>query len=139
MPPSFPYAAMENPHLTFISPSLILGDKSSVYIVAHEICHSWFGNLITNKNWTHFWLNEGFAKYSERLIIRKLYNDTRFILQSLIGYYISQNRINDFIAAKRGECTKLLPNLYHDGPDDIMTDIPYEKGFLLLVYLEVNH
>jgi leukotriene-A4 hydrolase len=139
MPPSFPYGGMENPYLTFVSPSILLGDKSSAYIAAHEICHSWFGNLVTNKNWTHFWLNEGFTKYSERLIIRKHYNETRFVLQSLIGNYTLQDEVNEYIEANKHECTKLSPNLYHDGPDDIMSDIPYEKGFFFLVYLEVNY
>ena len=73
LPPSFPFGGMENPYLTFVSPSIILGDRSSAYVVAHEICHSWFGNQLTGKNWTHFGLNEGFTVYSERLITRTLH------------------------------------------------------------------
>lgn len=127
---------MENPYLTFVSPSIIIGDRSSSYVVAHEICHSWFGNQITNRNWSHFWLNEGFTRYSERLIIRKLYGETKYTCQCRIGMYDLRDVINGFYSQNKQECTKLFPNLYHDGPDDIMTQVAYEKGFLFLVYLE---
>ena len=137
MPSSFPYGGMENPYLTFVSPSIMLKDKSSAYIAAHEICHSWFGNLVTNKNWTGFWLNEGFTRYAERLIIQKHYNESRYRCQTQIGIYVMSNEINAYLSQKKPECTKLSPNLYHDGPDEIMSDIPYEKGFIFLTYLEV--
>ena len=139
MPNSFPYGGMENPYLTFVSPSIILGDKSSAYIAAHEICHSWFGNLVTNKNWTHFWLNEGFTRYAERLIIKRNYNESRYGCQTQIGIYVAQNEINDYINEGKPEYTMLSPSVLHDGPDDILSDIPYEKGFLFLTYLEVNN
>ena len=138
MPPSFPYGGMENPYLTFVSPSIIVGDRSSSYVVAHEICHSWFGNQITNKNWTHFWLNEGFTRYAERLILRKLYGENKYTCQCLMGLYDLRELVKNFISQGNEECTKLFINNYREGPDDIMSVIAYEKGFFFLVYLEVN-
>jgi len=135
MPPSFPYGGMENPYLTFVSPSILVGDKSSSYVVAHEICHSWFGNLITNKNWTHFWLNEGFTQYSERLILKRMYDPIKYTAQARIGMYSLSDALKDF--ENLPEATKLFPNLYHMGPDNIMSDIAYEKGFLFVTYIEV--
>jgi leukotriene-A4 hydrolase len=138
MPPSFPYGGMENPYLTFVSPSIIIGDRSSSYVVAHEIGHSWFGNQLTCGNWSHFWLNEGFTRYAERLIIKKLYGETKYVCQCRIGMDNLRDIINGFYKDHKEECTKLFPNTYHQGPDDIMTDVAYDKGFLFLVYLEVQ-
>eukprot|EP00830_Metopus_es_P016340 TRINITY_DN5024_c0_g1_i1.p1 TRINITY_DN5024_c0_g1~~TRINITY_DN5024_c0_g1_i1.p1 ORF type:complete len:687 (+),score=105.74 TRINITY_DN5024_c0_g1_i1:62-2062(+) len=136
MPPSFPYGGMENPYLTFVSPSVIVGDRSSSFVVAHEIGHSWFGNQLTARNWSHFWLNEGFTRYVERLVIRKLYGETKYICQCRIGMYGLKDIINGFIHDKQEEFTKLFPNAYRAGPDDIMSTVAYDKGFLFLVYLE---
>jgi len=136
MPPSFPFGGMENPYITFVSPSIIIGDRSSAYVVAHEICHSWFGNQLTAKNWSHFWLNEGFTRYSERLIIKELYGERRYITQVNIGISDLQDLVENFVNNGCPECTKLFPNLYHAGPDDIMSDVAYEKGFLFLKHLE---
>ena len=72
LPPSFPFGGMENPCLTFVTPTLLAGDKSLANVVAHEIAHSWTGNLVTNKNFEHFWLNEGFTMYVERKILGKM-------------------------------------------------------------------
>ena len=73
LPPSFPSAAMENPTLTFLTPTFIAGDKSLVSLVAHELSHSWSGNLATNATWNDFWLNEGITTYAERRIMEELY------------------------------------------------------------------
>lgn len=70
LPPSFPVGGMENPLLTFASPSIIVGDKSSVNVANHELAHSWTGNLVTNINWNNFWLNEGFTVFLERRITK---------------------------------------------------------------------
>jgi leukotriene-A4 hydrolase len=137
MPKSFPLGGMENPHLTFVSPSIILKDKSSAHVVAHEIGHSWFGNLITNKNWTHFWLNEGFTRFIERKIIKALYGEDRYIYQSKIGELDLLNDVMRFYKQGKPEYTVLFPNLYRAGPDDIMSQIAYEKGFFFLTYIEV--
>lgn len=73
LPPSFPYGGMENPLLTFASPTIITGDKSQVYVATHEIAHSWTGNAVTCRNWEHFWLNEGFTVFTERKVSGELY------------------------------------------------------------------
>lgn len=75
LPPNFPYGAMENPLLTFASPTIIIGDKSGVSTANHEIAHSWTGNLVTNMNWDNFWLNEGFTVFLERKISKILNGD----------------------------------------------------------------
>lgn len=75
LPPSFPVGGMENPLLTFASPSIIVGDKSSVNVANHELAHSWTGNLVTNINWNNFWLNEGFTVFLERRITKRLISD----------------------------------------------------------------
>ena len=136
MPPPFPIGGMENPHLTFVSPSVLQDDKSSAYVVAHEIGHSWFGNLVTNKNWTHFWLNEGFTRYIERRIICRQYNDSRYLYQSMIGKLDLENTVRGY--PSDSSVTTLFPNLYREGPDEIMSSVPYERGFFFLVYIEVT-
>jgi leukotriene-A4 hydrolase len=73
LPPSFPYGGMENPCLTFVTPTLLAGDRSLASVVAHEIAHSWMGNGVTNKTWAHFWMNEGFTVFVERKILAKKY------------------------------------------------------------------
>lgn len=78
---------MENPLLTFVTPSIISGDKSLTDTIAHEICHSWFGNLVTNSNWGDFWLNEGITMYGERRIIEELHGKSASMLQAKASYY----------------------------------------------------
>lgn len=75
LPPSFPIGGMENPRLTFVTPTMIAGDKSLVDLIAHELAHSWSGNLVTNASWKHFWLNEGFTTYVTTRIVEKLYGE----------------------------------------------------------------
>jgi len=78
LPPNFPYGGMENPLLTFATPFIIVGDKSGVGVAVHEIAHSWTGNLVTNMNWDNFWLNEGFTRFLERKILKKMNNEAFF-------------------------------------------------------------
>jgi leukotriene-A4 hydrolase len=85
LPPSFPYGGMENPLLTFVSPTLITGDKSQVHVVTHEIAHSWTGNLVTCRNWEHFWLNEGFTVFEERKISAKLNGEEFAKVSAMLG------------------------------------------------------
>ena len=85
LPPSFPFGGMENPRLTFATPTVIAGDKSLVSLVAHELAHSWSGNLVTNATWTDFWLNEGFTTYLERRIVEAVYGKPRADMEALIG------------------------------------------------------
>lgn len=82
LPPSFPYGGMENPCLTFVTPTLVAGDKSMVNVCCHEIAHSWTGNLVTNKTWNHFWMNEGFTVYVERKIVRRLFGEAAYHTQA---------------------------------------------------------
>ena len=81
LPPSFPFGGMENPRLTFLTPTLIAGDKSLTNVVAHELAHSWSGNLITNSTWRDAWLNEGFTSYVENRIMEDLYGERRATME----------------------------------------------------------
>jgi leukotriene-A4 hydrolase len=85
LPPSFPFGGMENPRLTFATPTVIAGDKSLVSLVAHELAHSWSGNLVTNATWPDFWLNEGVTTYLERRIIEAVYGKPRADMEAMIG------------------------------------------------------
>lgn len=82
LPPSFPFGGMENPLLTFASPTIIVGDKSAINVATHEIAHSWTGNLVTNRNWENFWLNEGFTVFTERHVTRKMKGEAFYRVSS---------------------------------------------------------
>jgi leukotriene-A4 hydrolase len=134
LPPSFPYGGMENPCLTFVTPTLLAGDRSNADVVAHEISHSWTGNLVTNKTWEHFWLNEGFTVYAERKIYGKMHGEKARHFHAIIGYRSLQESVNQFGA--ENPLTNLVPNLQGIDPDDAFSSVPYEKGFNFLFYLE---
>lgn len=135
MPPSFPYGGMENPCLTFITPTLLAGDKSLANVVAHEIAHSWTGNLVTNKNFEHFWLNEGFTVFVECKIVGRLQGDLYRDFHSITN--LSALRYCVFKElAKTPELTKLVVDLSDLNPDDAFSSIPYMKGSTFLRYLE---
>ena len=85
LPPSFPFGGMENPRLTFVTPTILAGDKSLVSLIAHEMAHSWSGNLVTNATWSDFWLNEGYTVYIERRIIEQLYGKDRAQMEAVLG------------------------------------------------------
>lgn len=85
LPPSFPYGGMENPQLTFASPTIIVGDKSQVYVATHEIVHSWFGNDVTCENWSNMWLNEGFTVFGERKVSSKVHGSNFAMVESQLG------------------------------------------------------
>ncbi|XP_064632949.1 leukotriene A-4 hydrolase-like [Lineus longissimus] len=134
LPPSFPYGGMENPCLTFVTPTLLAGDRSLADVVAHEISHSWTGNLVTNKNWEHFWLNEGHTVFVERKILGRLYGEEH-------RHFSAINKWKDLIdeVDRRGDdspLTHLVPDLKGVDPDDAFSCVPYEKGSTLLFYLE---
>lgn len=134
MPPSFPYGGMENPRLTFLTPSLLAGDRSLVNVVAHELAHSWTGNLVTNTTAEHFWLNEGFTVFAERRILEALEGPEMATLHAAIGHQKLQQTIEQF--ASRPELTKLRTQLTGVDPDDAFSIVPYEKGYLFLKALE---
>jgi len=134
LPPSFPYGGMENPCLTFLTAALVAGDKSLTHVVAHEISHSWTGNLVTNKTWVDFWLNEGFTRFLERKIISKLYGEPTRQFQALAGLKDLKDSIETLGA--ENPLTNLVPDLNGVDPEDAFSRVPYEKGFTLLYYLE---
>lgn len=134
MPPSFPYGGMENPRLTFVTPTLVVGDRSLVDVVAHELAHSWTGNLVTNANAEHFWLNEGFTVYAERRIIEALHGEEAMVLSAALGRRALDEAVREF--SHRPELTRLRTKLDGVDPDEAFSVVPYEKGFLFLVRLE---
>lgn len=134
LPPSFPFGGMENPMLTFATPTIIAGDKSLTSLIAHELAHSWSGNLVTNQTWDDFWLNEGFTVYFERRIMEAIYGKDYAAMLAVLGYQDLAETIED-LGVNSPE-THLKLNLKGRDPDDGMNDIAYEKGCLLLIQLE---
>jgi aminopeptidase N len=132
LPPSFPFGGMENPRLTFATPTVITGDKSLVSLVAHELAHSWSGNLVTNATWSDFWLNEGYTVYIERRIIEELYGVERAQMEAVLGYQELQDELKSHPPAEQ----ILHIDLKGRDPDDGATSIPYEKGALFLRQIE---
>jgi aminopeptidase N len=134
LPPSFPFGGMENPRLTFATPTILAGDKSLTSLIAHELAHSWSGNLVTNYNWNDFWLNEGFTVYFENRIMEQVYGADYANMLALISYQDLQSEIEDF--GKESPRTKLKLDLAGQDPDEGMTSIAYDKGFYLLKLIE---
>ena len=134
MPNSFPYSGMENPCLSFCSPCLINGDKSLVDIVAHELIHSWSGNLVTNENWRDFWLNEGITMFLQRKIIEEWKGEIYSKMDAILGLFYIEEYLDLF--GPDSTFTSLRPDYGGESPDDYYSDIPYEKGFNLMYYIE---
>lgn len=134
LPPSFPFGGMENPRLTFATPTVIAGDKSLTSLIAHELAHSWSGNLVTNATWNDFWLNEGFTVYFELRIMEELYGKDRANMLALIGRQDLKEEIEGLKDSPND--TKLKLDLKGRNPDDGMNSIAYDKGYLFLRTLE---
>jgi leukotriene-A4 hydrolase len=132
LPPSFPFGGMENPMLTFATPTVLAGDKSLVSLVAHELAHSWSGNLVTNATWRDFWLNEGFTTYLERRIIEEVYGAPRREMEATLG----RRSLEEEMADLKEPDQILHVDLKGRDPDDGFTGVPYEKGALFLRHLE---
>ena len=132
LPPSFPFGGMENPKLTFATPTILAGDKSLVSLVAHELAHSWSGNLVTNATWRDFWLNEGFTTYVERRILEAVYGRKMADMEAVLG----AQDLREDVAKMAPIHRPLLPDMGENDPDDAYSRIPYEKGALLLRRLE---
>ncbi|HWY94243.1 MAG TPA: M1 family metallopeptidase [Steroidobacteraceae bacterium] len=134
LPPSFPVGGMENPRLTFITPTVIAGDKSLVSVIAHELAHSWSGNLVTNATWRDLWLNEAFTVYLESRITAVVYGEQRASMERVLG-----------LQSLRKDLARLAPkdqvlaiDLRDRDPDLVFSDVPYQKGRLFLSYLEAK-
>lgn len=139
LPPSFPFGGMENPRLTFATPTILAGDRSLTSLIAHELAHSWSGNLVTNATWNDFWLNEGFTVYFETRIMEKLYGkDYGEMLASL-----NLQDLHDEIASLKQKGlyadTRLLLDLDKRNPDEGVTSIAYNKGYYFLRSIEEKH
>jgi leukotriene A-4 hydrolase/aminopeptidase len=136
LPPSFPFGGMENPRLTFATPTILAGDRSLTSLIAHELAHSWSGNLVTNATWDDFWLNEGFTTYFEKRIMEKLYGEGYAKMLWNLAYQDLQEEMADLREDDKWDDTKLKLNLAGRNPDDGMTDIAYDKGSLFLLHVE---
>ena len=134
LPPSFPYGGMENPRMTFLTPTLLAGDRSLVDVVAHELAHSWTGNLVTNATMDHFWLNEGFTVWAERRILEAMHGEAAAAISWAIGGVALRESIARFGADS--PYTVLRTHLEGVDPDDVYSSVPYEKGSLFVALLE---
>ncbi len=136
LPPSFPFGGMENPRLTFATPTILTGDRSLTSLVAHELAHSWSGNLVTNATWNDFWLNEGFTVYFENRIMEAIYGKDYAEMLAVLGRQDLEETLDQMKADNQYADTKLYLNLEGRSPDDGVTSIAYEKGYYFLRYLE---
>jgi leukotriene-A4 hydrolase len=134
LPPSFPFGGMENPRLTFVTPTILAGDRSLVALVAHELAHSWSGNLVTNATWDDFWINEGFTTYIENRIMEALYGKEYAEMLALLSYRELLEEIETM--GFDNPDTRLHLDLSGRDPDEGMTSIAYDKGGFFLRMLE---
>lgn len=134
LPPSFPFGGMENPRITFATPTIIAGDKSLVALVAHELAHSWSGNLVTNATWNDFWLNEGFTVYFENRIMEAVYGKDYAEMLQVLEYESLVETVQEFGATSADTHLKL--KLEGRDPDEGVSDIAYNKGAYFLRLLE---
>lgn len=132
LPAAFPFGGMENPRLTFATPTILAGDKSLVSLVAHELAHSWSGNLVTNSTWNDFWLNEGFTVYFEMRIMEAVYGKDQSEMLALLA----RQDLDATLLELPGDDTHLKLDLNGRDPDDGMTDIAYNKGYFFLRMVE---
>jgi hypothetical protein len=132
LPPAFPFGGMENPRVTFVTPTLLAGDKSLVALIAHEMAHSWSGNLVSNATWRDFWLNEGFTVYLEQRIMEAVFGRERADMEIQLGMQQLDAELAELPAADE----VLHIDLSGRNPDDGMSAVPYEKGAAFLRRLE---
>ena len=132
LPPSFPYGGMENPRLTFLTPTVIAGDRSLVALIAHELAHSWSGNLVTNRVWNHFWLNEGFTTYVENRIVEAAFGVERADMER----QLAERDLDDELATTAAGEQSLRGHLTGRDPDDGPVEVVYTKGMTFLRFLE---
>jgi aminopeptidase N len=134
LPPSFPYGGMENARLTFLTPTMIVGDRSLTNLLAHELAHSWTGNLVTNATWEDFWLNEGWTTYAERRILGAIEGEDSAMLRAATGRNTMLASIRRF--GWEADPTRLKFSQAGIDPESVVSYIAYEKGYSFLVRLE---
>ncbi len=132
LPPSFPFGGMENPRLSFITPTVIAGDRSLVALIAHELAHSWSGNLVSNSTWRDLWLNEGFTTYVTLRIMEAVYGEDRARMEAALDYQSLAAEMEELSPAAQ----ILAIDLTGEHADDVFTDVPYAKGMFFLMWLE---
>ncbi|MBL8695323.1 MAG: M1 family metallopeptidase [Planctomycetes bacterium] len=132
LPPAFPLGGMENPCLTFATPTILAGDKSLVALIAHELAHSWSGNLVTNATWRDFWLNEGFTVYLEARIMEEVFGVARAEMEKQLALAELERELSELPPADQ----VLYIDLAGRHPDDGFSTVPYEKGALFLRRIE---
>jgi len=135
LPPSFPFGGMENPVVTFATPTIIAGDRSLVSLLAHELAHSWSGNLVTNRTWDDFWLNEGFTVYVESRIMEKIYGRNYADMLRVLGKGELDKTLS-WMLKENPDDSHLRLHLGDRDPDEGLTDIAYEKGRFFLMMFE---
>lgn len=135
LPPSFPFGGMENPRLSFITPTVIVGDKSLVSLIAHELAHSWSGNLVTNASWKDMWLNEGFTSYVENRIVEAIYGKPRADMEFVVSRTGLLAELKEVPAAQQ---LLVLPAREGSDPDEALSAVAYDKGAWFLQFLELR-
>lgn len=132
LPPSFPFGGMENPKLSHITPTVIAGDRSLDSLIAHELAHSWSGNLVTNALWQDAWLNEGFTSYIESRIIEAIYDQDRMMMEATLIY----QALLDEMQTLTQDQQKLVNPTPSADPDDFFSGVAYDKGRFFLEWME---
>ena len=135
LPAAFPFGGMENPRLTFATPTIIAGDRSLVSLVAHELAHSWSGNLVTNSTWDDFWLNEGFTVYFEQRIMEAVFGREISEMLATLSYQGLVDEVDEIMDTNPDD-THLKLHLQNRNPDDGMTAIAYDKGYFFIRLIE---
>ncbi|MCH7806301.1 MAG: M1 family metallopeptidase [Proteobacteria bacterium] len=133
LPPSFPFGGMENPRLTFLTPTLIAGDKSLTNVVAHELAHSWAGNQVTNATWREPWLNEGFTSYVENRVMEVVYGRERAVMEQVLS---KAGWLAELAGIEDPAMTALVLPAEFANPDEGFSNVPYVKGQFFMMFLE---
>ena len=135
MPPSYPFGGVENPMMTFASPTILTASGQQNYVIIHEMAHQWAGNVVTMNNWEDFWINEGVATYIERRVTATVFNETFSFTEALIGNFSLEESVNTISMVNPTYAT-LHPVLAGDDPDNSYSVVPFEKGFQFMLYLQ---
>lgn len=132
LPPSFPFGGMENPRLSFITPTVIAGDRSLDSLIAHELAHSWSGNLVTNARWCDLWLNEGFTSYIEARIVEKVHGQERMIMEAALNLQGLRQEMADLSMPEQrlSTCGNDLNS------EEVFSGVAYDKGRFFLEWME---